>query len=115
MLKTPSSPPLAPAITIKELRERLKAWPGIVNPYDLLQIAMEYLANLELAPGSFYVSVDEFDEGFQAWAGYRHDSLERMTSEIRALEIRILQDPDDWRLSQRYRQWRQRLTEGFER
>lgn len=88
-----------------------------VNPYDLLQIALEYLVNTDLSKGCRYVNVDEINEGFQAMAALSSGSLQisPLIYEVATVEVKILQDPDLWRLSDRYERWRQRLTEGFQR
>lgn len=102
-------------LTIKQLRAYLRKNVGVVNPYDLLQIALEFLVNTDLEPESAYVCVNQMWEGLQVWAGHKAKSLDgRLVTEVKSVEVHILQDPELWRLSKMFLQWEQKTSEGFD-
>ncbi len=106
-----AKPLMAPSV--RDIRKFLKRNPQGINPYDLLQLALEFLVNVELSKESGAVLVSEILEGFEAVAMVGSSEMPPRNLLKKIVELKILQDPSQWRDSFAYQQWRRRLSEGF--
>lgn len=99
--------------SVRDIRKFLKKNPFGVNPYDLLQLALEFLVNVELAPESGAVLVSEILDGFEGVAMVGTGGMPPTNLFKKMVELKILLEPSQWRDSFAYQQWRRRLSEGF--
>jgi hypothetical protein len=53
-----------------DIRELVRLNQETINPYQLLEVALQYLVQTELQAGCEYVQVDETMDGVMAYAGF---------------------------------------------
>lgn len=99
---------------VLRIRRLLEQTPDEVNPYDLLQLSLEFLMYRDLMRGASYVCLDENQEGFDVVGGYRSPLTLTGLAERKLVDIRILMGPEEWRESMQYQLWRMRKSEGFQ-
>lgn len=93
------------------LRSFLRRHAHELNPFDVLVVSLQFFAGVELEPAADCVLVNEEEGGFSVVACMSaKDGVCPRIWESPVIEVSILAEPDEWRESTNYRQWR---TRGF--